>query len=111
MRYFVLIDLRTQAEFLPPEMQQWSQERFLSWLRLFGEVSPPWPLRGSAQLGLVDHDVMIWLFRAPTGRETTFIVSKNHQLIIFVSMDHQILDLNTRQIWGPKVETIFALDT
>lgn len=108
MRYFVLVDLLTQADYLPPEMQGWSQERFLSWLRLFGEVSPPWPLRG---LGLIDHDVNIWRFRAPAGRETTFIISRNHQLVIFVSMEHQILDLNVRQIWGPKSKTIFALDT
>ena len=111
MRYFVLLDLLTQADYLPPEMQDWPQERFLSWLALFGEVSPPWPIRGTARLGFVDHDIDIWLFRAPTGRETTFIISRNHQLVIFVSMDHQILDLNVRQIWGPKVKTIFALDT
>lgn len=101
MRYFVLIDLRTQAEFLPPEMQQWSQERFLSWLRLFGEVLP-WPLPRFTDAGHTPG-VMAWLFCTPTKLETRFVVSKRGQLVIMTP--------NVHQIWGEEFESIYDLET
>jgi hypothetical protein len=107
MRYFVLLDLLTQADYLPPEMQTWPQERFLSWLRLFGEVLP-WPLpRFSALMAathrLPDRIVMTWLFRAPTGRETHFVISKRGQFAIFTP--------NVHQIWGEEIASLYELDT
>jgi hypothetical protein len=81
MRYFVLIDLRTQAEFLPPEMQGRSQERFLSWLWLFGEVKP-WPRRRFDEHGLTDGFITMWGFWAPSGILTTSVISKNHQFVL-----------------------------
>ncbi len=37
MRQFVLVDLSTQAPFLPPDVLK-SLDRFLGWLRQYGEV-------------------------------------------------------------------------
>lgn len=104
MRYFVLLDLRTQAKYLPPEMQLWSQERFLSWLRLFGEVLP-WPLSlpSGAQepSGRLDRIVMTWLFRAPTRLETHFVISKHQQFAILTPFVHQI--------WGEEFTSLVEL--
>lgn len=36
---FVLIDLNTQLAFLPCYMKFWTEEQFLAWLEIFGEVS------------------------------------------------------------------------
>jgi hypothetical protein len=102
MRNFVLIDLRTQAEFLPPEMQQWSQERFLSWLRLFGEVKSR-PLHRFDGHRLTNGFITIWTFSAPSGIQTTFIISKHHEFAL--------LDPGLRQIWGEKMVSIYDLET
>lgn len=107
MRYFVLLDLRTQAEMLPPEMQTWPQERFLSWLGLFGEVLP-WPLPRLSATAAMQHDVpdrvvMTWLFRAPTKLETRFVISKRGQFAILTPFVHQI--------WGDDISTLYELDT
>ena len=107
MRYFVLIDLRTQAEFLPPEIQQWSQERFLSWLRLFGEVLP-WPLPRLPRLvggkqAVPDRDIMAWYFRAPTKLGTRFVISKQGQFAL--------LTPNFHQIWGEEIPSLYDMDT
>ncbi len=104
MRYFVLVDLITQAECLPREMQSWSQERMLSWLGLFGEVSP-WPLDWAVKMGLADHVVTIWVFRAPTGREARFVVSKSNQFALVFS------DLRLHQIWGEEISSVLKLET
>ena len=103
MRYFVLVDLLTQAEFLPLEMQQWSQERFLSWQQLFGEVRP-WPLRRYDEHGPTDGFITIWGFWAPSGIQTEFVISKNHQFALLVSG-------RLRQIWGEKVAYLYDLET
>src|SRR5262249_52143575 len=38
IRLFVLIDLWSQANYLPREVRSWPWERFVCWLELFGQV-------------------------------------------------------------------------
>lgn len=51
MHQFMLVDLYSQAEFIPREVRQ-PPERFLAWLRQFGEVKS-WPVRGRSRPDLV----------------------------------------------------------
>ncbi len=74
MRSFMLLDLYSQADFVPMEVRTWPRQQILEWLRQFGEVQE-WPLTfgGTATL-----------FRAPTGLTTTFILTDEGQLSIFL---------------------------
>jgi hypothetical protein len=38
MRPFILLDLYSQADYIPPEMRTWPRQRVLDWMRQFGEV-------------------------------------------------------------------------
>jgi len=38
MRPFILLDLYSQADHIPPEVRTWSRQRVLDWMRQFGEV-------------------------------------------------------------------------
>jgi hypothetical protein len=38
MRPFVLIDLWSQARFIPEEIRGWTEEQFIQWLERFGAV-------------------------------------------------------------------------
>lgn len=104
MRYFVLVDLMTQAEFLPPEMQTWSQERVLSWLRLFGEVTPRL-IDWAVKYGYADHPITVWLFRSLSGREAHFVVSKSNQFALLIA------GARVYQLWGEEITSLFDLET
>jgi hypothetical protein len=74
---FHLIDLITQMPSLPCAMRQWPQERFLSWLRCYGEVwyfsdiLPPGP-----------HQHHTYYFRSWCGLGTHFIFHAPGNLFI-----------------------------
>ncbi|HEV2459582.1 MAG TPA: hypothetical protein VGS80_14595 [Ktedonobacterales bacterium] len=79
MRPFILLDLYSQTDYIPPEMRTWPRRRVLDWMRQYGEVHE-WPLphRGTASL-----------FRAPTGLTTTFNLTEDGQLSIYLG-DHRM---------------------
>ena len=70
MRSFMLLDLHSQANFIPMEVRTWPRQQILEWLRHYGAVQE-WPITfaGTAML-----------FRAPTGLTTTFILTDEGQL-------------------------------
>lgn len=103
MRYFVLIDLSQQAEFLPPEVRDWPPERFLGWLRLYGEVLPR-PLDLPAHAGHPQKVITIWGFFPSSVKTsaTTFVITKRGQFIL--------LNPGFHQIWGEKAQYLEDLD-
>ena len=80
MRPFVLLDLYSQADFIPQEVRTWPRQRVLGWLRQYGEVRE-WPM----PFGDVASE-----FRAPSGLTTTFILTDDGKLSIFLG-DHSML--------------------
>lgn len=73
MRSFVLIDLWSQAAYLPAEIRAWPLERFLRWLELFGEVERieiPFPGPPS------------FCFRSAVGLHTTFRYSDEGRFVL-----------------------------
>lgn len=71
MRVFVLVDLDTQAEWLPSEVRAWRPERFLSWLQLYGEMVEFDAPRLGYSVG-----TRLFGFRAPSGRVTSFTLTE-----------------------------------
>lgn len=69
----------SQADFIPQEVRKWPRQRVLGWLRQYGEVRE-WPI----QRGYVATQ-----FRAPSGLATTFLLTEEGKLSIFVG-DHSI---------------------
>lgn len=61
MHDFILVDLRSQIEFLPQQVRNGSQEAFLRWLGQHGEVSK-WR----------SQDDTFYRFRSRWGIEHTF---------------------------------------
>ena len=80
MRPFILLDLYSQADFIPQEVRTWPRQRVLAWLRQYGEVRE-WPM----PVGDVASE-----FRAPSGLTTTFILTDDGKLSIFLG-DHSML--------------------
>jgi hypothetical protein len=64
MTQFVVVDLTTQAAFLPSEVVN-SSDRFLSWLQQFGEVGR-WPVQRDGRVADA------YAFRAVSGQEASF---------------------------------------
>jgi hypothetical protein len=86
VRAFVLVDLAQQADLLPLEVRTWARERILSWLSLFGQIFP-------FQLHISpDHTIAAWLFKAPSGLETTFVLTEDGRFYILWPLP--------RQVWG-----------
>jgi hypothetical protein len=76
MHIFVLADLHTQAEMLPPEIRTWSLTHFLSWLRLYGtvvELDPRFDYPEGTRL---------YHFEAPSGLETVFTLTQSGRFTI-----------------------------
>jgi hypothetical protein len=86
-RPFILIDLDSQAEFLPVEIRTWTLDRFLAWLRPFGAVDQ----------AIRHGDVRPsgWLFRHASGRWTAFAFTADGRFYI--------LGPRFRQVWGSPV--------
>ena len=76
MRPFILLDLTSQAEFIPHEVRTWPRQRVLAWLRQYGEVQDGWPRYGG--------DEMITEFRAASGLTTDFILSDEGKFSIYM---------------------------
>jgi hypothetical protein len=70
MAEFILIDLQTQMPYLPAYMRTWPRERFLDWLRLYGEVYHP------------EHMKDRYTFRSWSGRWTYFDYLESGELFI-----------------------------
>jgi hypothetical protein len=82
MRPFVLIDLWSQASYLPREVRSWPWERFVSWLELFGQVDRvETPTEDDA-----------FVFISAAGPSATFLFSKRDGLVLVG--DHFV-----RRIW------------
>jgi hypothetical protein len=60
VRSFVLVDLVSQADYIPHEVRAWPRERILTWLAQYGEV---WPIPTCLNDG--NH----FGFRSGIGRE------------------------------------------
>ena len=82
MRPFILLDLYSQADFIPQEVRSWPRQRMLAWLCQYGEVRE-WPLVA----GNDSH--MAVEFRVLSGLTTTFILTDEGKLSIFVG-EHSI---------------------
>jgi hypothetical protein len=80
MRPFILLDLYSQAAFIPPEVRRWPRLRLLGWLRQYGEVQE-WPL---------PFGDMASEFRAPSGLTTTFILTDDGKLSIYLGEHHMV---------------------
>jgi hypothetical protein len=74
MRPFILLDLNSQADFIPREVRVWPRQRVVAWLRQFGDVRE-WstPFGETAAV-----------FRTPTGLTTTFMLTDEGRLKIFL---------------------------
>src|SRR5215469_13620625 len=68
MRPFILLDLYSQAKFIPQEVRAWPRQRVLAWLRQYGDVRE-WPVHAGDVVLLASE------FRAPTGLTTTFMLA------------------------------------
>jgi hypothetical protein len=80
MRHFILLDLYSQADYIPPEVRTWPRQRVLDWMSQYGEVQE-WPLpRGETASQ----------FRAPTGLATTFMLTEDGKLSIYLG-EHCLL--------------------
>ena len=75
MAEFTLIDLRSQMPYLPSYMRFWSRERFLNWLRIYGQVQ--W-FRNRMEFGdtiyTFDDE---YFFRSWVERETIFSIHES----------------------------------
>lgn len=89
MRPFILLDLYSQADFIPQEVRTWPRQRVLAWLRQYGDVQ-------EFSVPYMHGAPMTSQFRAPTGLRTGFILSDEGTLRIFVSED----SLTMRIVWG-----------
>jgi hypothetical protein len=79
MQLFILLDLSSQADCIPPEVRAWPRQRVLDWMRQYGEVREwPLPFTGTASE-----------FRAPTGLATTFVLTEDGKLSIYCG-DHRM---------------------
>jgi len=83
MRPFILLDLSSQAAHIPSEVRTWSRQRVLDWMRQYGEVRE-WPLHVG---GMASE------FRAPTGLATTFVLTEDGTLSIYLG-EHRM-----RAVW------------
>jgi hypothetical protein len=70
MRPFILLDLHSQADYIPHEVRTWPRDRVVTWLRQFGDVRE-WTL----PTGHIAAQ-----FQAPTGLECTFILTDEGRL-------------------------------
>jgi hypothetical protein len=86
MHVFVLEDLHTQAEMLPPEIRTWSLARFLSWLRLYGTVIELDPRFGYPEGTRLYH------FVAPSGLVTVFTLTEKGRF--------SIMHPRFREVWS-----------
>ena len=80
MRPFILLDLYSQADCIPPEVRTWPRHCVLTWMRQFGEVRE-WPLPSGETAAQ---------FRALSGLTTTFVLSEDGKLSIYIG-EHTIL--------------------
>jgi hypothetical protein len=87
MRPFILLDLYSQAEFIPHEVRTWPRQHVLAWLRQYGEVQE-WPLHAGNEM------IVATEFRAASGLTTTFILSDEGNLSIFMG-EHSM-----RTVWN-----------
>jgi hypothetical protein len=76
MGEFILIDLRTQMPYLPAYMRMWSRERFLDWLRMYGEIR--W--LGDRPGWWIDS----YVFRSWVGLYATFVLHNAGELSLYV---------------------------
>jgi hypothetical protein len=74
-RPFILLDLHTQAEFIPQEVRKWPRDRILAWFRQFGEVR-------EYPIDVGDVPIINVLFIAPTGLRAGFILYDNGRLLM-----------------------------
>jgi hypothetical protein len=81
MRPFILLDLNSQADFIPREVRTWPRQRVVSWLRQFGEVVEWTNPAGQT----------VARFTARTGLTTTFILTDEGKLKIFL-FEHVMRD-------------------
>lgn len=73
-RPFILLDLHSQAAFIPFEVRRWPRARILAWFSQFGEVS-------ERPVDIGDIHVINVLFVAPTGLRAGFILYDDGRLI------------------------------
>jgi len=85
MRPFVLIDLWSQANYLPREVRSWPWERFVCWLELFGQVD-------RVEAPAVDD---AFYFISAAGPSATFHFSERDGLVLVG--DHFVW-----RIWLPQ---------
>ena len=83
MAEFVLIDLYQQLPFLPAQMETWSRERVLRWLRVYGEVRhivDPFDVNENRERLSWFRDT--YYFRSWVGLQTGFVLRGPGDLFI-----------------------------
>jgi hypothetical protein len=71
-RAFVLVDLWSQADYIPRKIRRWPRERILQWLAQYGEV---WQV-------LTPMDDSAFWFRSWWGISATFRLTQDGQLTL-----------------------------
>lgn len=84
---FILLDLRSQASFIPCAVRAWPRQGILAWLCQYGDVQE-WPIVVGEETQVVSQ------FRAPTGLTTIFLLQRDGKLSIFEG-EHTM-----RTVWG-----------
>jgi hypothetical protein len=88
-RPFILLDLTSQADYIPHETRRWPQRRMFAWLRQYGEVLE-FPVRAE------DNVEMAAMFIAPTGLTTTFFLTDEGHLRLYLG-EHVM-----KTVWKPR---------
>jgi hypothetical protein len=81
MRDFIWIDLTTLMLYLPDEMRNWTRERILAWLSIWGDVRRmPDEYHVPSHLQNANRD--LYGFRSWCGRVTGFILTEDGRMRI-----------------------------
>jgi len=86
---FILLDLTSQADFIPQEALGWPRLLVLAWLRQYWEVIE-FPLRAG------DNIEMAAMFIATTGLTATFVLADEGYFRLYLG------ERDTRTVWSPR---------
>lgn len=88
-RPFILLELTSQADYIPHEVRRWPRRQMFAWLRQYGEV-----LEFPVQAG--DNVEAAAMFIAPTGLTTTFFFTDEGCLRLYLG-EHVM-----RTVWSSR---------
>jgi hypothetical protein len=77
VREFVLVDLYTQMPYLPRVARTWSYDRFLAWLRVWGEIRE---IEYPPELFAVGRRT--FAFRSWVGLYANFVLTDDGQMFV-----------------------------